>query len=50
MNNQHNQKAKIRAISAPINITMAYVISAPEPGMPGTLYFAKQEVIKFLIQ
>ena len=49
-NNQRNQETKIRAASIPINIIMAYVIPAPEPGMPGAPYFAGQEVTKFLIQ
>ena len=29
---------------------MVYIIPAPEPGMPGTPYFAGQEVTKFFIQ
>ena len=39
INGQCNQEAKVRAISVLINIAMAYVIPAPEPGMPGALYF-----------
>ena len=34
----------------PVNIIIIYIIPAPEPGMPGAPYFAKQEVIKFLAQ
>ena len=39
-NGQRDQEAKVRAASVPTNIAMAYVIPAPEPGMPGALYFA----------